>query len=143
MSPAFTRWPLSQIGRRSIVIFWFVRRNFGIRYSFNAGSKLTNSSSSVRSYKIRMVVASTYSITPSPSAVIIVRESSHTCFSIPVPTIGDSLRNKGTAWRIMFEPINARCASSCSKNGIKDAAIEAICCGATSIRFTSEGGTTG
>ena len=30
-------------------------------------------------------------ITPSPSAVTIVRESSQTCFSRPVPTIGASL----------------------------------------------------
>ena len=40
---------------------------------------------------LSLMHASTYSITPSPSAVIIVRESTHTCFSIPVPTIGASL----------------------------------------------------
>ena len=43
----------------------------------------------------------------------------------------------------MLDPINARLASSCSKNGIKAAAIEAICCGATSIIFTSVGATSG
>jgi hypothetical protein len=35
----------------------------------------------------------------------------------------------------MFDPINARFASSCSKNGINDAAIEAIWLGATSIKL--------
>ena len=124
-------------------MFWFVLRNFGILYSFKAGSKLTNSSSSVRSYKIRIVVASTKSTTPSPSAVICVRESLTNWRSIPVPTIGASLLNKGTAWRIMFDPINARLASSCSRNGISEAAIDAICWGETSIKSTSDGSTTG
>ena len=43
----------------------------------------------------------------------------------------------------MLDPINARLASSCSRNGIKDAAIEAICVGETSINETSSGATTG
>ena len=82
---------------------------------------------------MRITVASTYSITPAPSAMIWVRESRMSCPSIPVPTIGDSLRSSGTAWRIMFEPISARLASSCSRKGMRDAAIDAICMGATSI----------
>ena len=53
------------------------------------------------------------------------------------------MRKRGTAWRIMFEPINARLASSCSKKGINEAAIEAICVGDTSISDTSSGATTG
>jgi len=57
--------------------------------------------------------------------------------------MGASERMRGTAWRIMFEPMSARWASSCSKKGMSEAAMEAICCGATSIRFTIEGGTTG
>jgi hypothetical protein len=66
-------------------------------------------------------------MTPSPSAIIMVRESSQTCFSMPVPTIGDSVRRRGTAWRIMFEPMSARWASSCSRKGMSAAAMEAIC----------------
>ena len=80
-----------------------------------------------------ILLASTYSTTPSFSALIKTRESDATCFSKPVPTIGASGRNKGTACRIMFEPINARLASSCSKNGIREAEIEAIWLGATSV----------
>ncbi len=38
--------------------------------------------------------------------------------SMPVPTIGASGSSSGTAWRCMFEPISARLASSCSRNGI-------------------------
>ena len=38
---------------------------------------------------------------------------------MPVPISGGSGRSSGTACRIMFEPINARLASSCSRNGIK------------------------
>jgi hypothetical protein len=34
----------------------------------------------------------------------------------------------------MFDPINARFASSCSRNGINEAAIDAIWLGATSIK---------
>ena len=33
----------------------------------------------------------------------------------------------------MFEPISARLASSCSRNGISDAATDTICAGATSM----------
>ena len=45
-------------------------------------------------------------------------ESSAARPSIPVPTMGDSGSSSGTAWRCMFEPIRARFASSCSRNGI-------------------------
>ena len=38
---------------------------------------------------------------------------------MPVATSGGSVTNSGTAWRCMFEPIKARLASSCSRNGIK------------------------
>jgi hypothetical protein len=36
----------------------------------------------------------------------------------------------------MFEPIKARLASSCSRNGISDAATDTICAGATSMNWT-------
>ena len=39
--------------------------------------------------------------------------------SMPVEINGISGAIKGTAWACMFEPINARFASSCSRNGIK------------------------
>ncbi len=42
-------------------------------------------------------------------------------------------RRQGTAWRCMFAPINARLASSCSRNGISDAATDTIWPGATSM----------
>ena len=44
--------------------------------------------------------------------------------SMPVPTSGASGTSSGTAWRCMFEPIRARLASSCSRNGISDAATD-------------------
>ena len=43
----------------------------------------------------------------------------------------------------MFEPINALFASSCSKNGINEAEIEAIWLGATSVKLTLSGVTNG
>ena len=47
----------------------------------------------------------------------------HRC-SMPVATIGASGASSGTAWRCMFEPIRARLASSCSRNGIS--AVETL-----------------
>ena len=61
------------------------------------------------------------------------RSPSPRCASMPVPTNGLSARKHGTAWRCMFEPINARFASSCSRNGINEAATETICAGAMSM----------
>ena len=56
-----------------------------------------------------------------------------TLSSSPVPTSGVRGLRSGTAWRCMFEPINARFASSCSRNGMSAAAIETSCSGATSM----------
>ena len=67
-------------------------------------------------------------------ATIVTPESNATSDSMPVPTNGDSGFNKGTAWRIMFEPIKALLASSFSKKGIKAAATETNCFGETSIK---------
>ena len=58
---------------------------------------------------------------------------------MPVPTSGASVVSSGTAWRCMFEPISARLASSCSRNGIIAVATDQICSGETSIRSTSFG----
>ena len=60
---------------------------------------------------------------------------------MPVPTSGASAFSSGTAWRCMFEPISARLASSCSRNGIIAVATDQICSGETSIRSTSLGPT--
>ena len=60
---------------------------------------------------------------------------------MPVPTSGASVFSSGTAWRCMFEPISARLASSCSRNGIIAVATDQICSGETSIRSTSLGAT--
>ena len=59
---------------------------------------------------------------------------------MPVPTSGGSVLRSGTAWRCMFEPIRARLASSCSRNGISAVATDQIWFGDTSISSTSFGG---
>ena len=77
--------------------------------------------------------ASTESTTPPRRATTVTPESMATGRSMPVPTSGVSARSVGTAWRCMFEPISARLASSCSRNGISDAATDTICFGDTSM----------
>ena len=91
-----------------------------------SGANEQTTSSGVRSYLMRICVASAKTTSPSPSATIWMRLSEIMSFSMPVPTIGASHVTSGTAWRIMFDPISARLASSCSKKGIRLAAIEAI-----------------
>ena len=59
--------------------------------------------------------------------------------SIPVPIIGASGLISGTAWRCIFEPINALLASSCSRNGISDVVTLNICFGDTSIKSIKSG----
>ena len=49
---------------------------------------------------------------------------------------GGSVTNSGTAWRCMLEPIKARLASSCSRNGIRPAETPTIWPGATSMYCT-------
>ena len=66
-------------------------------------------------------------------ATIVTPESNATSDSMPVPTKGDSGFNKGTACRIILDPIKALLASSFSKKGIKAAATETNCFGETSI----------
>ena len=56
-----------------------------------------------------------------------------TARSSPVATIGGSATRSGTAWRCMFEPISARLASSCSRNGIRPAETPTICLGEMSM----------
>ncbi len=73
------------------------------------------------------------------AARITMLELVATSRSMPVATIGGSVINSGTACRCMFEPINARLASSCSRKGIKPAETPTIWLGATSMYWTSSG----
>ncbi len=131
------------MGRRFMQVLWLVFMNLVSLYSFSSPSKLTERSSSERLYSITIFSLSTYFTVPSPSAASSTRLSCATNSSRPVPTMGASGSNRGTAWRIMLEPISARLASLCSKKGIKLAAMEAIWFGATSISSSSFGSTTG
>ena len=76
-----------------------------------------------------MAVASTKVTVPLTRVIGTMPESRATWVSRPVPTKGRSGRNRGTAWRCMFEPIRARLASSCSRKGIKEVATEITCTG--------------
>ena len=75
-------------------------------------------------------------IVPSCWAWTIMPEFIATAFSSPVATIGGSATSSGTAWRCMFEPIKARLASSCSRNGIRPAETPTICLGEMSMYWT-------
>ena len=63
-----------------------------------------------------------------------------TAVSSPVATSGGSVTSSGTAWRCMFEPISARLASSCSRNGIRPAETPTICLGEMSMYCDLVGG---
>ena len=76
---------------------------------------------------------STESTMPLRLARITAPESRAVTPSMPVPTSGASATSSGTLCRCMFAPINARLASSCSKNGTSDAATETNCFGLTSM----------
>ena len=67
------------------------------------------------------------------SAMMTSPASTAARYSMPVPTSGDSARSSGTDWRCMFEPIRARLASSCSRNGIIAVATDTIWRGETSM----------
>ncbi len=86
-----------------------------------------------------MRAASTESTSPPRLAITVTPESTATVRSMPVPTSGFSARSVGTAWRCMFEPIRARLASSCSRNGISEAATDTICFGDTSMKSIRSG----
>jgi len=94
------------------------------------GSPAVVSSSFTRT---TMREASTESTVPPRRLTTVTPESIATGRSIPVPTSGVSERSVGTAWRCMFDPMSARLASSCSRNGMREAATETICFGLTSM----------
>ena len=72
-----------------------------------------------------MIISPVESVTtPSVRDMITWPLSLATRPSIPVPTRGGSGRNRGTACLCMFDPMRARLASSCSRNGIN--AVETL-----------------
>ena len=82
---------------------------------------------------MRISSACTRSTVPARCAVTTTPESSAALYSIPVPTIGESLTISGTACFCMFEPISARVLSSFSRNGIIAEATDTSIFGATSM----------
>ena len=130
-SPAATCWPTFTNGFWWISVPWLERMNFCSSYSSRLPSSVTTT--------IR--VASTKSTVPALRASRTSPESNAARRSMPVPISGASVLSSGTAWRCMFEPISARLASSCSRNGIIAVATDQICSGETSIRSTSLGST--
>ena len=84
---------------------------------------------------------STNVTTPSFLATTQTPESLAVLYSIPVPTIGESVVKSGTAWRCILEPIKALVTSSFCKNGIRAVAMETSCLGDTSIKSTLSGAT--
>ena len=86
-----------------------------------------------------MRVASTLSTTPPALASMVTPESRATTDSMPVPTIGASVRIRGTACLCMFEPMSALFASSFSRNGMSAAATLTSWFGETSMRVMSSG----
>ena len=89
---------------------------------------------------ITILDASTESTVPPLFATIVTPESVATILSIPVPTSGLSAKSVGTACLCILDPIRALLASSCSRKGINEAAIDTICFGETSIYSIVSGG---
>jgi c-di-GMP-binding flagellar brake protein YcgR len=80
-----------------------------------------------------MCFASTQITSQSSRATTTYQEFSQTILSIQVQTTGDSGLTSGTACLIMFVPISARVASSCSRKGSNAVSTDIICFGETSI----------
>ena len=105
-----------------MIVPWFERRHLISGYSSRPSLALT-----------MIFSASTYSTVPARVASTTSPVSTAARYSRPVPTSGASVTSSGTAWRCMFEPISARLASLCSRNGISAVATETICAGSTSM----------
>ena len=131
--PSSTRWPTSTMGRWLMHVPWLLRTNFWRRYSSRSPSSV--------SIAIRSAV--TLVTTPGRLATMTWPESRAARSSMPVPTIGASGSRSGTAWRCMFEPMRARLASSCSRNGMSAVATETTCLGDTSMYSTWPGRASG
>ena len=128
--PISTRSPLLTIGRWLMHVPWLDRTNFVRGYSMICPV------SSPRTFISWPVDSMT---SPGSSASTTCPESRATRASIPVPTTGACGLSSGTAWRCMFDPIRARLASSCSRNGISAVDTETICIGDTSMYWTLAG----
>jgi len=115
--------PLITAGRWSIQVLWFERWYF--RSWCVCSIPLLS--------RTMIWVALTETTSPSSWEVKTWPESTAAYFSIPVETSGMSGFTNGTACACMLEPISARLASSCSKNGISAALTPTTCCGETSI----------
>jgi len=87
-------------------------------------------------YIIETCFASTQIISQSAIAVITYPEPSQTILSIQVQTTGACGLKRGTACLIMFDPISALVASSCSKKGSREVSTDITCFGETSICVT-------
>jgi len=131
-SPAWTISPSLTNAFWLIEVFWLERW-----YLTSLWTSTPDSSSLKLSRWITIRLESTKITLPSWPANKIAPESRATVDSTPVPTRGASVLTTGTACLIMFEPIKALLASSCSRNGISDVAIEIIWDGETSIKSTS------
>ena len=129
-SPAATSVPTLTIGFWWISVPWLERMNFCSGYSSCAVLAVDDDLLGVDVGDRARRCAATAT---SPVSIAARR-------SMPVPTSGASVTSSGTAWRCMLEPISARLASSCSRNGIIAVATDQICSGETSIRSTSSGG---
>ena len=109
-------------------VLWLVRLNLIRLYTCLRPPSLTMTTLS----------ASTRSTYPDSFAVTRTPESTAALYSIPVPTIGESVTISGTACFCIFEPMSARVLSSFSRNGIIAVATETTILGDTSIRSTVE-----
>ena len=130
-SPTFAVSPTRARGFWWMSVPWLDRMNFCSGYSFLPPSL----------FSMTIVSASTNATVPASPARTTSPLSSAARRSMPVPTSGPSVLSSGTAWRCMFEPIRARLASSCSRNGIIAVATDQIWSGETSMRSTSLGRT--
>ena len=116
------------IARWWVIVPWFERMNLSSGYSSRFEPWVTT-----------IFSASTWVTSPAFSARTTSPLSTAARRSMPVPINGGSGLSSGTAWRCMLEPISARLASSCSRNGISAVATDQIWVGETSIRSTSFG----
>ena len=122
-SPAFTLSPSFTIGRWWMSVPWFDRMNF--TRSYESRSPLARRDDDALGVDVVTVPARLVRTTSPVSMAA--------RYSRPVPMSGGSVMRSGTAWRCMFEPMSARFASLCSRNGISAVATETICAGSTSM----------
>ncbi len=122
-SPAFTLSPSFTIGRWWMSVPWFDRMNFTRSYESRSPSRVETT---MRSASTSLTVPARLVRTTSPVSMA-------ARYSRPVPMSGGSVMRSGTACRCMFEPMSARFASLCSRNGMSAVATETICAGSTSM----------